>query len=76
MEELNYDSLSDRSKESLSFKNDSSESDAEENEDNYLARKNYNFCSFENIICIELMNNSKIYINYKNTWKIKDVYFY
>ena len=59
MEVLNYDSLSDRSKESLSFKNESSESEADDNEDDYLAQKNYNFCSLENIICIELMNNSK-----------------
>lgn len=73
MEALNYDSLSDRSKESLSFKNDSSDSEAEDNDDNYQLGKQYNFSSFENIICIELMNNSKIYINYKNNWKIKDV---
>ena len=26
-----------------------------------------------NIICIELMNNNKIYLNYSLNWKVRDV---
>ena len=29
--------------------------------------------SYERVICIELMNNSKIYLNYNSNWKIRDV---
>ena len=27
----------------------------------------------DNIICIELMNNNKIYLNYSKHWKVRDV---
>jgi hypothetical protein len=32
--------------------------------------------SQEKIICIELINNNKIYLNYKTSWTLRDVIYY
>ena len=33
----------------------------------------YNNSHLEKIICIELINNNKIYLNYESSWKIQNV---
>src|SRR4051812_25489570 len=45
--------------------------------DDYFQNPKYTPPSFKNeqIICLELMNNNKIYINYSSDWTVLDVHF-
>ena len=49
--------------------NDDSMFDPEE----FIRDGDLNSTSGQNIICVELMNNNKIYINYDQNWSIKNV---
>jgi hypothetical protein len=44
-------------------------------DDEYLIQESSTEQAFERIICVELMNNNKIYVNYQSNWTLRDVKF-
>jgi len=43
--------------------------------DEYYLKESSTEEAFERIICIELINNDKVYINYQTDWTLRDVKF-
>lgn len=82
--EIQHDfyNLSSSSSSDYSFNDEALDYQTEESQSNFVTLeeedfsdeyKDYNPNSKESIICVELMNNNKLFLNYDPLWKIRDV---